>query len=108
MACGDHFRFRSLFVVFQGKCAEAVPLYRQSLGIREKTLGPEHPDVAESLNNLAGVLRSQASVNPLFEILACSVRTFHAPIFMDHCRSLPFSLFFTGCGIFWVKASRRS
>ncbi|CAB1118954.1 unnamed protein product [Ectocarpus sp. CCAP 1310/34] len=52
-----------------GKCVEAVPLHRQSLGIREKTLGPEHPDVAESLNNLAGVLRSQASVNPVFEIL---------------------------------------
>ncbi len=28
-------------------------LYRRSLAIREKALGPDHPDVAQSLNNLA-------------------------------------------------------
>ena len=37
----------------QGKYAEAIPLAQRVLSIREKTLGPEHPDAATSLNNLA-------------------------------------------------------
>ena len=37
----------------QGKYAEAEPLHKRSLAIREKVLGKEHPDVALSLNNLA-------------------------------------------------------
>ena len=41
----------------QGKYAEAEPLYRRSLAILEKALGPEHPDVAESLVNYAELLR---------------------------------------------------
>ena len=32
-------------------------LYKRSLAIREKALGPDHPDVALSLNNLAGLYR---------------------------------------------------
>ena len=35
-------------------------LYRRSLAIREKALGPDHPDVAISLNNLAALLMDQA------------------------------------------------
>ncbi|CAN0448690.1 unnamed protein product, partial [Laminaria digitata] len=38
----------------QGKYAEAKPLYERSQAIREKVLGPEHPEVAQSLNNRAG------------------------------------------------------
>ena len=37
----------------QGRYAEAEPLYRRCLTIREAKLGPDHPDVAQSLNNLA-------------------------------------------------------
>ena len=37
----------------QGKSAEAEPLHKRSLAIREKVLGADHPDVATSLNNLA-------------------------------------------------------
>jgi Tetratricopeptide repeat len=37
----------------QGQYAKAEPLYQRPLAIREKALGPEHPDVAASLNNLA-------------------------------------------------------
>jgi tetratricopeptide (TPR) repeat protein len=37
----------------QGKYAQAEPLHQQSLVIREKSLGKDHPDVAGSLNNLA-------------------------------------------------------
>lgn len=37
----------------KGKYAEAKPLLRQALSIREKSLGSEHPAVARSLNGLA-------------------------------------------------------
>ncbi len=37
----------------QGKLDEAEPLYRRALAIFEASLGPAHPDVATSLNNLA-------------------------------------------------------
>jgi hypothetical protein len=34
-------------------------LYQRSLAIREKALGPDHPDTALSLNNLAELYRNQ-------------------------------------------------
>ena len=39
----------------QGKYEQAESLYQSSLAIREKILGKDHPDVATSLNNLAGL-----------------------------------------------------
>ena len=49
---------------------EARPLFERALAIREKALGPEHPDTATSLNNLALLLQAQgdlAGARPLFE-----------------------------------------
>lgn len=43
----------------QGKYAEAEALYLRSLKIQEGILGPDHPDVATSLNDLAGLLELQ-------------------------------------------------
>jgi tetratricopeptide (TPR) repeat protein len=37
----------------QGQYAQAEPLYKRSLAIREKAHGPDHPDVATSLENMA-------------------------------------------------------
>ena len=37
--------------------AEAEPHYKRALAIIEKALGPEHPDVAQSLENYAALLR---------------------------------------------------
>ncbi|MBI4490635.1 MAG: tetratricopeptide repeat protein, partial [Deltaproteobacteria bacterium] len=37
--------------------AEAEPLMRRALSIDEKSFGPEHPNVAIDLNNLAGLLK---------------------------------------------------
>ena len=45
----------------QGKLDEAEPLYQRSLAIREKTWGPDHPDVAKSLNNIALLLKVRGS-----------------------------------------------
>ncbi|CAN0584015.1 unnamed protein product, partial [Ectocarpus sp. 12 AP-2014] len=54
----------------QGKYAEAEPWYERATEIWEKVLGPEHPLVATTLNNRAGLLMSQgkfAEAQPLFE-----------------------------------------
>ncbi len=53
----------------QGMYAAAQHLHRRALEIREKALGPAHPDTAESLNNLAALLDSQgkhAEAEPLY------------------------------------------
>ena len=42
-----------------GKYAEAIPLARKALEIREQALGPTHPTVVESLNNLAELEAAQ-------------------------------------------------
>jgi hypothetical protein len=41
----------------QGRDAEAEPLYLRALAIREKALGPDHPQLAPSLESLAGLYR---------------------------------------------------
>ena len=46
----------------------AVPIYRYALEIRESSLGPDHPDTATSLNNLAVLYSAQgrdAEAEPL-------------------------------------------
>ena len=37
----------------QGRYLEAIPLAERALAIRERTLDPNHPDIARSLYNLA-------------------------------------------------------
>jgi tetratricopeptide (TPR) repeat protein len=43
----------------QGKYADAEGLYKRALAITEKAFGADHPDVANSLNNLALVYQEQ-------------------------------------------------
>src|SRR6516164_126553 len=53
-----------------GHYAEAEPLYKRVLEIREKALGANHLDVAASLNNLAELYRTEdryAEAEPLFK-----------------------------------------
>ena len=53
-----------------GAYASARPLFERALAIREKALGPDHPDTAASLNNLAVLLQAQgdlAAARPLYE-----------------------------------------
>jgi tetratricopeptide (TPR) repeat protein len=50
--------------------ATALLLYERALAIREQVLGPEHPDTARSLNNLAllhDTLGNYAAAQPLYE-----------------------------------------
>jgi tetratricopeptide (TPR) repeat protein len=49
---------------------DAEPLLQRALAILEKALGPGHPDVATSLNNLAELYRAQGTYEralPLYE-----------------------------------------
>jgi len=41
----------------QGKYAEAEPLFQRALAVREKALGPEHPDTITVIENYAELLR---------------------------------------------------
>ena len=53
-----------------GKYDAAIEQCQRALAIREKALGPEHPDVATSLNNLAMLIYSRgdyAKSEPLFQ-----------------------------------------
>src|SRR5882724_11841925 len=53
----------------QGRYAEAEPLLKRALAIREKALGPDHPDVAMSLNTLAALYQERgryAEAEPLY------------------------------------------
>jgi tetratricopeptide (TPR) repeat protein len=53
----------------QGRYADAAPLHKRSLAINEKTLGPDHPNVALSLHNLAAFYVNQgryADGEPLY------------------------------------------
>ena len=43
----------------EGRYADAEPLYKRVLAISQKALGPDHPDVAQSLNNLADLYSAQ-------------------------------------------------
>ncbi len=54
----------------QSKYEEALPLAERGLAIREESLGPEHPDVAISLDKLADICRAKrdfARAEPLCE-----------------------------------------
>ena len=49
---------------------DPAPLYKRSLAVVEKALGPDHPQVATSLNSLAALYRNQGlygDAEPLFK-----------------------------------------
>jgi tetratricopeptide (TPR) repeat protein len=53
-----------------GKFSEAIPLAQHALAIQEKALGPDHPDVAMSVNRLALLYYNQgryADAEPLYK-----------------------------------------
>src|SRR5262249_41239691 len=70
----------------QGRYADAEPLYKRSLAIREKALGADHPYVAVSLNSLAELYRIQgryADAEPLYK-LALRIAETYGPVAYDH------------------------
>jgi tetratricopeptide (TPR) repeat protein len=54
----------------QGNYAEATEITKRLLALAEEKFGPDHPDVGQSLNNLAELYRAQgryAEVEPLYK-----------------------------------------
>ena len=47
----------------QGKYDEALAMYEKALSIRLKKLGDDHPDVADTYNNMAVVYKKQGKYN---------------------------------------------
>jgi len=45
----------------QGKYAEAEKMHRETLALREKVSGKEHPDTLTSMNDLAQALSDQGN-----------------------------------------------
>ena len=65
-----------------GRYAEAEPLYQRAIAIGEKTLGPEHPDLATRLNNLARLYRATgryAEAEPLYQRAIAIFEASHRP-----------------------------
>ena len=75
-----------------------MPLFRRALTIVEKALGPEHPNVATGLNNLASLYADQgkyAEADPLYQraliVLTRAVGPEHPDVAMmleDYARML--------------------
>src|SRR5215472_8560592 len=66
----DELNQKVLTLYYQGRYSEAIPLAQRALAIREKVLGPEHPDTATSLNNLAELYKetgAYAQAEPLLK-----------------------------------------
>lgn len=53
-----------------GKYDDALVWYRKALSIREKTLGPAHPDVARTLSNIGNVHAGHPDLAKIVVILA--------------------------------------
>ncbi|MCX6381646.1 MAG: tetratricopeptide repeat protein, partial [Armatimonadetes bacterium] len=68
-ACTHILNQFGLFLNSKGRYGEAEPLFLEGLAIRRKSLPEGHPQIAGSLNNLAGLYRSQGrygEAEPLF------------------------------------------
>ena len=50
----------------QGKYEEAQPYFERAVAIWEKSLGPEHPQVATGLNNLGVLLTGKFIIDLVF------------------------------------------
>ena len=60
----------AIYLYHRAQYEQAEPLYQRALAIREKALGPDHPDTDTSLNNLALLYDSQGryeQAEPLYQ-----------------------------------------
>ena len=64
--------------------AEAEPLIRRALRIDELSLGPDHPSVAISLNNLAQLLQATNRLAEAEPSIRRSLEIFTASLGPDH------------------------
>ena len=72
-----------------GKLDLALPLFEETLKLRQAKLGPDHPDTLVTMNNLASAYRDSGKLDlalPLFQQAAAGIEKLR---FMDeHARSI--------------------
>jgi tetratricopeptide (TPR) repeat protein/CHAT domain-containing protein len=68
----------------QGKYTEAIELAKRSLAIRERELGPGHPDIGTSLNNLAELYRAQDNLSEAEPLLLRALTIDEKALGPDH------------------------
>jgi Tfp pilus assembly protein PilF len=59
-------------------------LAQRALAIRQARLRPDHPDTAQSLNNLAGVLRDQGDLERARPLYERALAIYQARLDADH------------------------
>jgi tetratricopeptide (TPR) repeat protein len=74
---------------FHGRASysEARPLKERALAIREKVLGPEHADTADSLSSLASLLRAQGELNSAKSLFKHALAIREKAFGPDDCRT---------------------
>ena len=80
----DELNKRVIELYRAGKFAEAIPLAQQALAIDEKALGPDHPDVATGLNNLAELYRNQGRYVEAETLLKRALAIYEKALGPDH------------------------
>jgi tetratricopeptide (TPR) repeat protein len=75
----------------QRRFAEAEPLHLRALAIRETALGPDHPEVADNLFNLAVMYQSQGRLQEAEPLLTRAMAIEEKILGPDHS---------------WTKATR--
>ena len=68
----------------QGKYELAEPLFKRSIPIFEKALGPDRPDVGASLNNLALMYQAQGKYDLAEPLYIRSIPIFEKALGPDH------------------------
>jgi CHAT domain-containing protein/Tfp pilus assembly protein PilF len=68
----------------QGRYDAAVPAAKEALAIRERALGPGHPDVATSLINLADLYRAQSRYAEALPLYQRGLTIFEKAVGPDH------------------------
>ena len=72
----------------RGEYDRAEPLYRQALSLKEKLVGPLHPDTAMTLNNLAVLLKAQGKMDEAASLYEQALAIFQAVFKPNHPKLL--------------------
>ena len=68
----------------QGKYEQAEPLYQRALEVREKVLGPEHPDTVRPLDNLANLYLDQGKYEQAEPLYQQALSTYERALGANH------------------------
>ena len=67
-----------------GRYPEALPLQQRALKIYEKALGPDHPDIASSLNNLGGLYKVMGAYDQALPLYRRALKVREKALGPDH------------------------